>query len=110
MSWQHLTELEQWKAIQSASFEQPQVVFKHSTRCSISSMALNRFEHSELFKKDMLACWYLDLIRFRSISDQIAFDTHIQHESPQCLLIKNGEVHYAASHGMIDDQTILDKI
>jgi bacillithiol system protein YtxJ len=57
MSWQHLTELEQWKAIQSASFEQPQVVFKHSTRCSISSMALNRFEHSELFKKDMLACW-----------------------------------------------------
>lgn len=110
MSWKELTELEQWKAIQSASFEQAQVVFKHSTRCSISAMALNRFENSDLFKKAVEPCWYLDLIQFRSISDQIAADTAVLHESPQCIVLLNGEAFYAASHGMIDAQAILEKI
>ncbi len=110
MSWQQLTELAQWQSIQSASFEQAQIVFKHSTRCSISAMALNRFESSAFFKKAIVPCWYLDLIQFRSISDQIAADTHVQHESPQCIVLFKGEVIYTESHGMIDAQTILEKI
>lgn len=110
MSWKPLNTPTQWEAILSASYEQPQVVFKHSTRCSISSMALNRFEQAELFKKDVLPCWYLDLIEHRNISDLIASDTKIQHESPQCLLLQEGKVTYAASHGMINANLILEKI
>jgi bacillithiol system protein YtxJ len=110
MSWLPLSDLTQWQAIQKASFEQAQVVFKHSTRCSISAMAERRFEQSELFKKQFLPCWHLDLISFRSLSDQIASDTKVQHESPQCIVIQNGEVIYSASHGLIDASAILEKI
>lgn len=110
MSWQKLIASEQWLAIQSASYEQAQLVFKHSTRCSISAMALSRFENTDLFKKDILPCWYLDLIQFRHISDQIAADTHVIHESPQCIVIDQGKVLYAASHGMIDGQTIFQNL
>ena len=86
------------------------MVFKHSTRCSISAMAERRFEQSELFKKQFLPCWHLDLISFRTLSDQIASDTKVQHESPQCIVIQNGEVIYTASHGLIDASAILEKI
>jgi bacillithiol system protein YtxJ len=110
MSWKQLNDSEQWKDILSASFEQAQIVFKHSTRCSISAMALNRFEHTDLFKKNNFPCWYLDLIQFRNISDLIATDTKVQHESPQCIVIHQGEVLYTASHGMIDGQNILEKL
>jgi bacillithiol system protein YtxJ len=110
MSWQPLTDLTQWQAVQKASFEQAQVVFKHSTRCSISAMAERRFEQSALFKNQVIPCWHLDLISFRSLSDQIASDTKVKHESPQCIVIQNGEVIYTASHGLIDASAILEKI
>jgi len=110
MSWLALSDSAQWQAIQKASFEQPQVIFKHSTRCSISAMAERRFEQSELFKNNVLPCWHLDLISFRSLSDQIATDTRVHHESPQCIVIHHGEVIYSASHGLIDASDILEKI
>ena len=110
MSWQTLTEATQWKTILAASFERAQVVFKHSTRCSISSMALHRFENTDLFNKAIFPCWYLDLIQYRSISDQIALDTQVQHESPQCIVLYQGKVVYSASHGLIDGHAIVEKL
>lgn len=107
MSWQQLTSAAQWQEIKLASVETAQVVFKHSTRCSISAMALRRFEGSELFEKGLLNCWYLDLIEYREISDLIATDSKVRHESPQCIVIKNQEVVYAESHGMIAADEIL---
>ncbi|MEN9743663.1 MAG: hypothetical protein RLZZ65_1468 [Bacteroidota bacterium] len=107
MSWQPLTSAAQWQEIMNASAQTPQVVFKHSTRCSISAMALRRFEDSELYEKNLLNCWYLDLIEYRAISDLIATETRVKHESPQCIVIKNQEVIYAESHGMIAADEIL---
>ncbi|MCF8409066.1 MAG: bacillithiol system redox-active protein YtxJ [Crocinitomicaceae bacterium] len=87
------------------SFQKPVILFKHSTRCSISSMALSRFErewdsnlHVELF--------YLDLIAFRELSNEIARFLNVEHQSPQVLLLKNGEVIYIASHNGISAQEI----
>jgi bacillithiol system protein YtxJ len=87
------------------SFQKPVILFKHSTRCSISSMALSRFErewdsnlHVELF--------YLDLIAFRELSNEIARFLNVEHQSPQVLLLKNGEVTYNASHNGISAQEI----
>jgi bacillithiol system protein YtxJ len=105
-----LTDLGQLNEIMDLSHAQPVVIFKHSTRCSISAMAERRFEQSELFKNQVISCWHLDLISFRSLSDQIASDTKVQHESPQCIVIQNGEVIYTASHGLIDASAILEKI
>lgn len=110
MSWQILDKSTQLQEILIASEQQPQLLFKHSTRCSISSMVLNRFEASELFTQNKISCWFLDLISFRDISNLIASETKVGHESPQCIVLDRGQVIYAESHGAIDAKTILSLI
>ena len=72
-------------------------IFKHSTRCSISSVAKNRLESSWDFNVE-LPIYYLDLIQYRNISNLIADKFNVQHESPQLLLIKDGVSIFNASH------------
>lgn len=96
MNWNTLSSVEQLEAIKSASYQQPQVIFKHSTRCSISSMALSRLERSEI--PDHIHFHFLDLLAHRPLSNQVAEDFSVYHESPQVLLIKNGECIYDESH------------
>lgn len=96
MNWNILSSVEQLAEIKSASYQQPQVIFKHSTRCSISSMILNRLERSEA--PEHIHFHYLDLLAYRPVSDQVAETFSVYHESPQVLLIKNGECIYDESH------------
>lgn len=96
MNWNTLSSVEQLAAIKSASYLQAQAIFKHSTRCSISSMVLSRLERSEA--PDNIRFHYLDLLAHRTLSNQIAEDFSVYHESPQVLLIKNGECIYDESH------------
>jgi bacillithiol system protein YtxJ len=100
MNWAELTDIDQLESIKQESMQQPVVIFKHSTRCSISSMAKMRLERSDM--PEAVKFYYLDLIRYRAISNKIAevFDVH--HESPQVLLIKNGECVYDESHNGIN--------
>lgn len=81
------------------------VIFKHSTRCSISSMALSRFENG-WDEHNTQNLYFLDLIQFRPISNAIAEKFHVKHESPQVLVIENGEVLYHSSHNAIDPKII----
>ena len=96
MNWKIISDENQLEEIREKSFERPQVIFKHSTRCSISSVAKSRLDRSS--DPEGMDFYYLDLIRYRSISNRISevFDVH--HESPQILLIKNGECTYDESH------------
>ena len=96
MNWISLTSIDQLKDIQRQSNERPQVIFKHSTRCSISSMVLKRLERETA--PDSMDFYYLDLIKYRNISDGVSDTFGISHESPQILLIKNGECVYDESH------------
>lgn len=96
MSWNTLTTTEQLAALIQKSFTRPQVIFKHSTRCSISSTAKRRLENTEM--PGHIDFHYLDLIAHRSLSDKIAEDLKVFHESPQVLLIKNGECIFDESH------------
>ncbi|MFA0962226.1 bacillithiol system redox-active protein YtxJ [Roseivirga sp. BDSF3-8] len=99
MNWHNLTDTAQIEEIKEDSKDRPVLVFKHSTRCSISSMALNRLERkwndSEM---DGLMPYYLDLVRYREVSNEVAQAFGIAHESPQVLLISNGECVYHTSH------------
>ncbi|RYY71827.1 MAG: bacillithiol system redox-active protein YtxJ [Chitinophagaceae bacterium] len=99
MNWNPLNEVAQLEAIKKDSFEQPQVIFKHSTRCSISSMAKNRLDRSDA--PAGINFFYLDLIAHRDISNKIAEDFSVEHESPQVLVIRNGECVYDESHSGI---------
>ncbi len=77
-------------------------IFKHSTRCSISTMAKNRVERE--WNLD-LPIYYLDLLQYRSISNLIAVKSNIEHQSPQLIVFQNGLPIYDASHNgiVIDD-------
>ena len=101
MHWNELTELEQLEALINQSEEQPVLIFKHSTRCSISRFALKQFENEFDFQ-DKIAPYYLDLLNHRDISNEIALHFKVQHQSPQILLLKNRAVVYDTSHENID--------
>jgi bacillithiol system protein YtxJ len=78
-------------------------IFKHSTRCSISSMAKNRVERD--WDLDF-PIYYLDLIQYRSVSNLIAAKSGIEHQSPQLIVFQNGLPVYDASHNAIDANEI----
>ncbi len=96
MNWIELNDLQQLEQIKEQSKLQPVVIFKHSTRCSISSMAKIRLEQDPLPEGTLF--YYLDLIAYRPISGQIAEDFNVYHQSPQILVIKNGECTFNVSH------------
>ncbi len=99
MNWIPLNDEAELSAIAHRSSERPQVIFKHSTSCSISSMAKNRLERGDA--PEGVDFYYLDLIAYRNISGKIASDFDVEHESPQVLLIKDGKCIYDESHSGI---------
>ena len=102
MNWKQLDSEETLEEIKKSSEQQPVIIFKHSTRCPVSQMALSWFERS--WKDEEMQGvmpYYLDLINYRSISGKIAEDFAVQHESPQLLLIRNGACTYNRSHSNI---------
>lgn len=99
MNWNQLETADQLAIIKQESFEHPVLILKHSTTCSISATALGRLERS--WKSEEVANlkpYYLDLLRHRPISQQIATEFDVQHESPQVLVISNGKSVYDVSH------------
>jgi bacillithiol system protein YtxJ len=96
MNWIDLNDEAQLASIVEASKEKPQLIFKHSTRCSISVTAKNRLD--SVNNDNTIDCYYLDLLNHRNISNKITTDFKVFHESPQVLLIKNGECVYDESH------------
>jgi bacillithiol system protein YtxJ len=112
MNWIQLTDSKQLNDIikhSNSSSIRAVLVFKHSTRCSISSMALNRVE-SKWKDDETIPVYFLDLIQFRHISNEIAQSYNVEHQSPQVLLIKNGTCIYNESHSSIRVDSILEKI
>jgi bacillithiol system protein YtxJ len=108
MNWLSLTTEKQLEEIDRLSYN-PEIkgilLFKHSTRCSISSMALNRLERS-LKVSDTLPIYLLNLLDYRSVSQRIAERYQIEHQSPQVLVIKEGKCIYTASHTEISASDI----
>lgn len=97
--WQPLTQPEQLLDIVRESQEQPVLIFKHSTTCSISAAAKAKLERQWADAGlGQAKLYYLDLLRYRPISNEIAQKFNIRHESPQLLLIHHGECRYDASH------------
>ena len=96
-NWLIIKNLVNYKDAIDLSFNEPVLIFKHSTRCSISSLALNRIE-SKHNQSIITNCYFLDLLSFRDISNKIAEDFNVTHESPQILIIENEKCIYQASH------------
>ncbi len=109
INWNELTDLGQLNQIIAASNEKPVVIFKHSTRCSVSRMALKQFEN-EFNSSDKVTPYFLDLIAHRDISNEIASRFGVTHQSPQLILIKEGKAIYNVSHSDIDAEELGTKV
>ncbi len=96
MKWIPLKTEAQLEEIRQRSAGRPQLIFKHSTRCPTSSLAKNRLERAP--SQDSIDFYYLDLLTYRPVSDKIVETFFVEHESPQVLLILDGECKYDESH------------
>ncbi|MGB0521935.1 MAG: bacillithiol system redox-active protein YtxJ [Flammeovirgaceae bacterium] len=107
MNWKTINSEASLEEVKAASHKQRILIFKHSTRCSISAMALNRMERAwNESEMQGLTPYFLDLIAYRPISNKVAADFGVQHESPQVLVIENGECIYNTSHMGINYQEL----
>ena len=105
VEWKQLIDLGQLNEIINLSTEKSVVIFKHSTRCSVSRMALKQFEN-EFDLYDKVTPYFLDLLEHRDISSEIAKRFGVEHQSPQLLLIKEGKSVYDASHSDIEAEDL----
>jgi bacillithiol system protein YtxJ len=99
--WKILDNAAQLEQITADSFHKPVVLFKDSTSCGISARAKYELEKNWDFNVDELDFYYLDLLTYRPISNQIAADFGVTHQSPQIILLKNGQAVYNTSHHRI---------
>ena len=106
LAWIALQELSQLETIKEDSFTKPQLIFKHSTTCGISAMVLNRFTSSYGLTEEEITLHFLDLHAFRPISNAVADEFGVIHQSPQLIIVKNGEVVFHTSHGAINEVSL----
>ncbi len=105
MKWVELTTLEQVEEANELSFSKPVLVYKHSTRCSISAAALGRLERK--WREDNeLVPYFIDVIKDRNVSNAVAARYHVEHESPQILFIRNGKCEFSRSHMAINPEEL----
>ena len=98
LNWIPLTSLEQLKTIKEQSKTEAILIFKNSTRCGISRMVIKQFEGLFNEEHKNLKVYYLDLLNYRNVSDEIGYTFQVMHQSPQLLAVKNGVSVYDASH------------
>ena len=110
-SWKKLEHIGQIPELKKESTQQPVLVFKHSIRCSISAMVWDRLKRNWKDEDSgKITAYYLDLINHRKISDAIAQEFNVHHESPQVIIIKDGKATYDNSHMGISYQEILSQV
>lgn len=105
MNWISLEDEQQLGEIKEKSVTRPQVIYKHSIRCGVSSVVKSRLERAKL--PTDIDYYFLDIIHYRRISNKISEEFNVYHESPQVLIIRNRECVYDESHMGITAQEIV---
>ena len=105
MIWNKLESIADLEDAIKKSHDSNILLFKHSTRCSISTTALSRLERS--WQENGTIPYFLDLLNHRDISAAIETTLGVQHQSPQAIVVKDGKSIYDASHMMINAKQIL---
>lgn len=105
MNWVEISSLEEFNNILKNN--ERVLVFKHSSRCSISSVALNRIERTKNINTIYPTTVLIQVIHQRSVSNAISELTSVQHESPQLIVFNNSEVVQVLSHFEISPSNLL---
>ncbi|MBT8245068.1 bacillithiol system redox-active protein YtxJ [Winogradskyella sp.] len=105
LPWQALTDVNQLNEIEKRSMSKTQLIFKHSTRCGISRMVMNQFV--SMYDLDInVDLYYLDLLNYREVSNEVGYKFQVLHQSPQLLVIRNGVAVAHASHSAINEMQL----
>ena len=81
-----------------------------ATPIRVARMALNGFVRSWNGTPEEIDIYYLDLLNHRDVSNAVAQQTGVVHQSPQVIVLKNKEVVYVATHSSIDARSALNSI
>lgn len=101
-----LDKMEQFDEIDEISQTKSVVLFKHSTRCSISRMALKQFDAEFNYPEEKINWYLLDLLNHRDLSNEIASRYNVMHQSPQIIVIRNGKAVFNVSHDSISAEDL----
>lgn len=99
--WEKISSEQDLTNAVAVSYQRKVIIFKHSTRCHISKMVLQNFEREVEASDRDIAYYFLDLISFRDLSNKIAEDFGVTHQSPQIIVLENGKATKNASHQSI---------
>jgi bacillithiol system protein YtxJ len=105
--WKNIESEEDLKNAIERSFQNKIAIFKHSTSCFISKTVLRNLEKEIKSLDQKPDLYFLDLLAYRPISNKIAEDFGIRHESPQLIVIENGKAIGNASHQHISVDQIV---
>ena len=106
LPWIPLNSIAQLSLIEEQSKTKTQLIFKHSTRCGISRMVMNQFVSAYDLESTNIDLYYLDLLSYREVSNEVGYKFQVMHQSPQVLVIKNGVTVAHASHGAINEMEL----
>ena len=110
LNWDQLDSVDQLDNLIANSKKRPKVIFKHSTRCGISRMALSQFERGHMDNGEDAAYYLLDLLEHRDVSSAVAEKLNVPHQSPQVIVLNNGVVVHTESHHGIDIKKVQEII
>lgn len=100
-NWITIQSAEDFHTLLERSTDQPQIIFKDSTTCGISAHAKERLKNGFGLIDGKAAFHYLDLLALRPVSNLIAQELGVTHQSPQIIIIKNKKAIYTVSHHAI---------
>ena len=110
MNWKNLNSIEEVDLALQESFNKPILFFKHSTRCGISASAQHTLNSNWDLNDDDITAYHLDLLTYRNVSNYIAEKLDVLHQSPQAIVVKNGEAVYSVTHHAISVDKIKEQL
>lgn len=108
--WGEISTSSELKDIDKASYEKIQFIYKHSSRCATSYFALRNLQDLSEEVRKVADLYMVDVIGQRSLSNEISSHYDVRHESPQVLLIREGQVRWNGSHGEVRSDVIKEVI
>lgn len=91
--------VEEWQEALEKSASQPLLVFKHSTTCPISANALKEYEtYLNKEPRQDVDYYFVKVIESRDVSNKIADDLGVKHESPQAIVVEGKKEVWNKSH------------
>jgi bacillithiol system protein YtxJ len=105
MNWIILNSEDQFHELLKNSSERPQLIYKHSSRCNLSAVIKDSLENEDA--PEGIDYYFLDIISTRPLSNKIAKELHVHHESPQVLVVKDGKCVFEESHFAIRMEDII---